>query len=80
MSDDWDDESCASACDELIQRQVEDDEVSYDFSLRYAACVNRHCESVAENDGLCYSALQLHWDQGQECHVEDTEIVEIVRN
>ena len=79
MPEQCDSEACQSACEELHDRFAEDDQISYSFMVRYAACVNDRCESVAEIGDRCYASSDLRWSQDQDCSLSDSRIIERAR-
>lgn len=79
MPEQCDDETCEAACAELQDRFAADDRIAYSFMVRYAACVNNRCESVAEIGERCYAASELSWSQGRDCSLSSSQIIELAR-
>jgi hypothetical protein len=75
MPEQCDSGECEMACEELSDRYAADDEITYSFTVRYAACVHNQCESVAKIGDRCYAASELRWPQDQDCALSDSEII-----
>lgn len=75
MPEQCDSQACEAACDELSDRYAADDEITYSFIVRYAACVENRCESVAQIGDRCYAASDLRWPQHQDCSLSNSQII-----
>jgi hypothetical protein len=80
MPEQCDTEACETACEELSDRYAADDAITYSFIVRYAACVDNQCESVAKIGDRCYAASELRWSQDRDCSLSDSEIIANARS
>jgi hypothetical protein len=69
-------DACEAACNELADRFAADDQISYPYTLRYAACVDDRCEGVAAIGDFCYGTPLVRWAHAQDCSLPDSQIIE----
>lgn len=72
-----DDAACQAPCEELARRKNAELGASYDFSQRFARCVDgAYCDVVVELDGQCYARAPGPSTPPIDCSLPDSEIVE----
>lgn len=75
-----DPDSCDDVCSEVEARTREDAEAELDYELRYAACAEHYCDSVARLGEACYTGLTMGTPTGVfHCSLSDEEILALDR-
>jgi hypothetical protein len=81
VPDDCDGAACEAACDVLEERLAEDDRISYEYILRYSACVDSRCEGVAQIGELCHAVPEgLSPAHAQDCSLSNEAILQNARD